>query len=77
MPRFIKVRPLDGRKIKDPVTERFISTEGDMVEDSPFWRSRAKNNEVEIVRSSAVASPPVDQADAAKDEAKTAKKGNK
>ncbi|MEL6429739.1 MAG: DUF2635 domain-containing protein [Planctomycetota bacterium] len=54
-PTHIRVRPLPGRLVRDPITRVAVPEQGAEVADATFWRRRALAGDVEIVRGDAVA----------------------
>jgi len=43
----IFIRPVDGRRVLDPVTKEPLSLEGKRVEKSSYWLRRLTSGEVE------------------------------
>lgn len=46
------VRPVPGRLVRDPATMLVLPPEGLAVSDTPFWRRRIAEGDVELVQPS-------------------------
>ncbi|MGP3594311.1 DUF2635 domain-containing protein [Vagococcus sp. WN89Y] len=45
----MKIKPTAGRAVRDPVKGTLLPEEGADVENSPFWRRRLRDGDVELV----------------------------
>lgn len=45
----MKIKPTTGRAVRDPVKGTLLPEEGADVENSPFWRRRLRDGDVERV----------------------------
>ncbi|QZN97355.1 DUF2635 domain-containing protein [Symbiopectobacterium purcellii] len=45
----MKVKPTAGRAVRDPVKGTLLPESGADVQDSPFWRRRLRDGDVELV----------------------------
>lgn len=42
----IKIKPVEGKIVRNPVTRQPLSKDGELVEKSPFWIRRLKDGDV-------------------------------
>ncbi|MEC5321124.1 DUF2635 domain-containing protein [Brenneria populi subsp. brevivirga] len=45
----MQVKPTTGRAVRDPVKGTLLPESGAEVQDSPFWRRRLRDGDVELV----------------------------
>jgi Protein of unknown function (DUF2635) len=42
----MRVKPVDGRLVRDPVTKQLLPAEGREVPDDQFWRRRLRDGDI-------------------------------
>lgn len=50
----MKVKPIAGRAVRDPVKGILLPESGAEVQDSPFWRRRLRDGDVELMAKKAI-----------------------
>lgn len=50
----MNVKPTAGRQVRDPVKGTLLPESGETVTDSPFWRRRLRDGDVELVKTNKI-----------------------
>lgn len=49
----MKVKPAQGRAVRDPITMQLLPDDGREVPNNPFWRRRRRDGDVVVVEDKA------------------------